>query len=265
MSITKAILLTLGLVLVFAIIQMGILFPTKYLFSSYPIVSENLMELSTVLGFLFSYLILFYFFWKQEFQKIRIPKPLNLQFSLLIYLLLIAIGLELFDRPFWDSDKIVNFYSDSQFLVDYPGFYEYDSLIIYKIFSAVIIAPIFEELFFRKFLLGNLLKRYKRLTGLIISSFCFAIIHIETPDNLIPTFLFGLISGLIFIKTKRILYSIILHFIMNSFWLISLLIGAKYYQWVYSLNFNFIYWTLPLIGGILLIIGVRKITTANII
>lgn len=261
MSITKAILLTIALISVFALIQVGLLLPLKSLNSNYPVIAKILVELSSWLGFLFSYLIIFYYFGRKELRKLKVPTVKSLSFPVIFYILLIAIGLELFDRPFWDITKIIDLYNEKDFLVDYPGYYEYDIFIIYQIVSAILIAPIFEELFFRKFLLGSLLKRYNSLIGLLVSSLCFALIHIETPNNLIPTFTFGVVSGIVFIKTKRIMYSVLLHLLMNSFWLILLLIGKSYYQWIYSLNFNFIYWVIPLLGGVLVIIATRKIPT----
>ncbi|MBS3738464.1 MAG: CPBP family intramembrane metalloprotease [Psychroflexus sp.] len=51
--------------------------------------------------------------------------------------------------------------------------------------------------------------------SIVLSSLLFSLIHWEKLNNLIPTLLFGIISGLIFIKTQRIVYSILMHFLFN--------------------------------------------------
>ena len=263
MSISKAILLTILFALIFATFQIITLLPFKNFISSNPNLAEHLFGITTIFGFLISYSIIFYFFWKPklfdfEEETLKYLKPINF-----IYLFLIAFGLELFDRVLFDLDKLKDFYFNEENLIDFPGYYGIKISNIYQAVSAILIAPIFEELFFRKYILGKLLLRNNKTISLLTSSLCFSLIHIETPNNLLPTFIFGIISGLIFIKTKKIIYSIFLHLLMNSIWLSLLIYGEKYYNWIYLLNFNFIYWSLPLIGIILTSFGIYKITTAN--
>ncbi|MFC0519132.1 CPBP family intramembrane glutamic endopeptidase [Mesonia maritima] len=263
MSIFKAILLTFLFILIFSTFQIITLLPFKDFLSSNPDLAEHLFGIITILGFLISYSIIFYFFWKPKLfdfkeETLKYLKPINF-----IYLFFIAFGLELFDRVLFDLDKLKDFYFNEESLIDFPDYYAINISNIYQAVSAILIAPIFEELFFRKYILGKLLLRNSKIIALITSSLCFSLIHIETPNNLLPTFIFGIISGFIFIETKKIIYSILLHFFMNSFWLALLLYGENYFNWIYQLNFNFIYWSLPLVGIILGSFGIYKITTAN--
>ena len=138
-----------------------------------------------------------------------------------------------------------------------------DKSLIYRIVGVLIIAPIFEELFFRKYLINRLLKENSKKITLITSSICFSLIHFETPSNLIPTFLFGIASGLIFIKTNKIGYSILFHLICNSLWLIDLVSGDKFYNYLLGLKFNSTYWIIFVLGIIISYFGLKKITTAN--
>lgn len=263
MSILKAVLLTLLLMLIFVLFQIGILLSIKNLHDTAPQIFEHIAGLSIVLGFLLSYSTIFYFFWKSKPVSAKILNLKSYKPSIIFYLFIIAIGLYSFDQAFWDFDKIYNTYYNIDFVNDYPGYYQLEITFVYKIISAILIAPIFEELFFRKYLLSNLLKRYHKNVAIGIASLCFALIHIETPNNLIPTFLFGIISGLIYIKTKKIGYSMILHLIMNSFWLILVLTGDDYYLWILGLEFNLIYWILVFTGLALTIIGTKKIITGK--
>ncbi|MCR8968228.1 CPBP family intramembrane glutamic endopeptidase [Streptococcus zalophi] len=79
----------------------------------------------------------------------------------------------------------------------------------------VIGAPIMEELLFRKFLPHYLFKNRPTL-GLIVGGILFALFHM--PTNLGSFIIYGLMSTVltfVVYKTKRIEYSIILHFLNN--------------------------------------------------
>tara|TARA_R110000850_G_scaffold16697_1_gene51714 strand:+ start:54565 stop:55371 length:807 start_codon:yes stop_codon:yes gene_type:complete len=263
MTITKAILLTLLLLILFALVQIGILVPLKYIYHTESLVFKHLEGISTILAFLIGYAILFLFFWKAkpgDFKRDKFSKPNVLTVTCLF---VIAVGLKLFYQPFFDMEKILNYFRNGDFFIDYPGYYDIGIFTYYHIISAIFIAPVCEELFFRKYMLSGLLKKYNTVIALSVSAICFSIIHIETPANLIPTFFFGIISGLVFIKTKNIIYSIALHLIMNIFWAVSLLLGGDYYQWLYTLNFNYVYWVLFGFGGLFITIGIQKINTAS--
>jgi len=136
--------------------------------------------------------------------------------------------------------------------------------ILYKAISAVIFAPIFEEFFFRKYMFSELLKKHSPSVSILISSILFSLIHLPSYRNLIPTFVFGVISSLIYMKTKNIFYPIILHFLSNLSWLLLGIYGEQYYTWTFKLNFNTTYWMLFGLGIILIMLGLKKLTTANI-
>ncbi len=174
-----------------------------------------------------------------------------------------SIGLELIYQPLFDIDKLMEFYKNGFLDIQNENYSNNRTDLIYQFLAVILVAPILEELFFRKFLILKLLKKNKKITSLLISSFCFALIHIETPINLIPSFFFGILSGLIFIKTREILYSIIFHALINAYYLIFLVNATNYNNWVYNLNFNYIYWSLVILGLILTFVGVKKITSAN--
>ena len=95
-----------------------------------------------------------------------------------------------------------------------------------SVISSIILVPIIEELFFRNYILRGLMEKYKPSIAIIISSLLFAFIHIPF------VFLFydfmdfslhhsyiamcgGLISGILFYKSKSIIPSIIFHLFWN--------------------------------------------------
>lgn len=83
---------------------------------------------------------------------------------------------------------------------------------------AAIIAPICEELIFRKFMIDSAKKsRVPAPVICIMSGVVFAVVHDPTSAvYLFVTFVIGLIMALIYYKTNNILYPIILHAVNNT-------------------------------------------------
>jgi membrane protease YdiL (CAAX protease family) len=91
---------------------------------------------------------------------------------------------------------------------------------LYAIFSVVIIAPFYEELVFRKFILGGLLKKTSAANAILISAFFFALIHMNWLQG-INAFILGIIVGWIYYKTKSIGLAMFGHFV-NNFYAVTL-------------------------------------------
>lgn len=87
---------------------------------------------------------------------------------------------------------------------------------LFAIFSVVIIAPFYEELVFRKFVLGGLLKRLSPFWSILISSFFFGLIHLNWLQG-INAFLLGIILGWVYYKTKSIKLCMFGHFVNNMY------------------------------------------------
>ncbi len=257
MTIIKAILLTLLLVFVFSLTQVGfglIFYKTELI----PEFLQKHIGITTVVSFLIAYLLMFKYFWKTKPDIKEIFSLKKMDFKNLLYLILIVFGLQLLDRPFWDFGKIWNYINYSEFETDFSTFNGFNPAFFYGTVSILIISPICEELFFRKFLLKKLLEQNRQKIAIVISSLCFAIIHIETPFNLVPTFIFGIISSLIFIKTKKIGYSILLHFLVNLLVQILYVFDFTFDRWLLDLNFNYIYWIMFIVGIGLTFIGTKN-------
>ena len=80
-----------------------------------------------------------------------------------------------------------------------------------------------EELFFRGYLLNNLMQSMNKWLALVISAFLFAFVHIGNPaamDSVIPVievFIGGLMLGINYSYTKNLWFGIFLHFGWNFF------------------------------------------------
>ena len=83
--------------------------------------------------------------------------------------------------------------------------------------AIVIAAPVFEELFFRGFIITGLSKTFMGPLGaIILSSLTWAAIHVQYDLYLIVTiFVFGLVLGFVRLKTNSVLLTIALHGFMN--------------------------------------------------
>lgn len=78
-----------------------------------------------------------------------------------------------------------------------------------------ILAPILEEIVFRKVIFGSLYKRMNFFFAAIISSVVFGVIHFDFTHLLIYSAM-GFTFAYLYVKTKRIIVPIIVHMGMNS-------------------------------------------------
>ena len=88
-----------------------------------------------------------------------------------------------------------------------------NSDIILNLLIISIIAPIFEELFFRKFLIDRTIK-YGAKVSIIISAVIFGFFH-GNLNQFFYAFLMGGFFAYVYIKTGKIIYTIILHLAVN--------------------------------------------------
>jgi hypothetical protein len=77
------------------------------------------------------------------------------------------------------------------------------------------LTPISEELFFRGFLLTGLVNSFGKFRGLIYTSLLFGAMHCCGILNIVATALLGIVFGLVVLKTRSILGSIICHAVNN--------------------------------------------------
>ncbi len=215
------------------------------------------------LSYLIAYLIILYFLWKPKPNLKSVFNFSQLDLKLIPYLLLIVIGLGFVEQPFTEFDKIIEYYKTSELEPRSYRFAGFSWFFVYLNISSLLIAPIFEELFFRKFLFVKLLEKNNLWISIIVSSLCFAAIHFETPSNLIPTLIFGIIACMIYFKTQNIIYTILIHFFNNLCSSLYSIYGESFFQWVYGLEFGVMYWALFVFGILTTILAVKKITAAN--
>ncbi len=91
-----------------------------------------------------------------------------------------------------------------------------ESNLILAIFVMGVLPAVAEELVFRGILLGNLLKlTQNRNAAIVFSALIFSFLHFQVL-SVLPMIFMGLILGYVYVKTKNIQYSMLIHFLFNS-------------------------------------------------
>ena len=154
---------------------------------------------------LFGVLIFFLYVDKKVF------KPSNIS-----YLYYFAAILLAFVYVF--SQEWLNMFYDWVFKTNYSGLVKYEFIVPANsklLIAQVLLGPIAEELFFRNLIQKGLHKHYNPLIAIIVSSILFALIHIPDIHHIYLVFFGGLISAMLYQKSKSALPSIIFHMIWN--------------------------------------------------
>ncbi|MCR5099908.1 MAG: CPBP family intramembrane metalloprotease [Butyrivibrio sp.] len=85
---------------------------------------------------------------------------------------------------------------------------------ILSMIMVAVLAPIFEELVFRKLIIDRT-RRYGEVIAIIYSSLAFGLFHCNVYQ-IFYAFAIGLILGYIYVRTGNVILTIIMHMIMNS-------------------------------------------------
>ncbi|MEB2334543.1 MAG: type II CAAX endopeptidase family protein [Anaerolineaceae bacterium] len=93
--------------------------------------------------------------------------------------------------------------------------------------TAVIVAPLVEEIFFRGFLFQGFRQRYGWIAALLLSSGIFAAAHLD-PVSFIPTFILGAVLGYVYHRSNSLWPSVILHLLNNGFAMCAMLVAMRF-------------------------------------
>lgn len=132
------------------------------------------------------------------------------------------------------------------------------------IISAVIVAPIVEELVFRSLIISSLLPGLGHIISVLVSSLIFGAIH-SGPVWIAYAFVLGSILACVFLRTGSVYSSIALHFgfnLMNLFPYLSLVIRSE--KAVQTIYLTLTYLSLPLASVLIfLIFFITRDPTSN--
>jgi uncharacterized protein len=111
------------------------------------------------------------------------------------------------------------------------------------IFSAVLLAPVLEEVLFRGIMLDGFLKRYSPTKAIMWSALFFGLIHL-IPAQAIGAAVLGVALGWLYYRTRSLWLCMAVHFVNNAVASLPLLFGDNGTSLDMSANY-----TLNLLGG----------------
>ena len=214
------IILSIFLVLIYNILAASI-FPPD-LSTNTPIPDILYILSSQILGFLFTAITLI-----MMYQVYSISEYLKFDISFsgiflaLSTLLLAVLLINLID---YLQKLIIPVYLMSSYLSSSQGL-QSDYIQLAKMLTDIhpwmlylvgaLLPAVCEEFFFRGYLLQLCLRHFTKLQALVIVSSLFAVLHIQFIA-LLPLFVFGFLLGLLTLKTGRLSYAVLVHFLNNS-------------------------------------------------
>jgi membrane protease YdiL (CAAX protease family) len=150
-------------------------------------------------------LVFFFYFNK----KSLIPKSANFLYYISAVVLAIIYVL---------AQEWLNIVYDSLFGTNYEELINYNFKI--PVFTKLLVAqvfiiPIAEELFFRKFIQKGLEEYYNGYIALTLSCLLFTVAHYSDFHNMFLVFFGGLISAILYFKSKSYAPSLVFHIIWN--------------------------------------------------
>lgn len=120
---------------------------------------------------------------------------------------------------------VYNFVAESEFNITYD-FTGLDSVRWNHIVRSVIVVPVFEELFFRRYVQHQLHEKYRPLLAIGVASILFALIHLPygelyyedavfSPHQAVMALFGGIISGTMYWKSGSVGPSVVFHMMWN--------------------------------------------------
>ncbi|MGC9503682.1 lysostaphin resistance A-like protein [Baaleninema sp.] len=228
---TIAQVVVVGFFIVFFISQVlmgSLLFPLIYaLFDVDPANLESRGQAASILGGYFIsaiaalsvlyYSVKPYFPLKSEWFRLSLPKGLAWGFAGYLAAVPLVLGVSLINQEIWDgkggSNPILEIALESGDWVAIACFF----------LTASILAPVFEELIFRGFLLPSLTKYVPVWGAIVLSSLVFALAHLSVSEVL-PLATLGIVLGVVYTRSRNLLAAMLMHGLWNSGTLLSLVI-----------------------------------------
>ena len=245
-----AFLLLFSLCLEFLISSLALVIPAKF---------KNWV---TLFSYMASFTLLLYFVKKQLNMRLQ---PFNIHYGkppikVLVYLLFITPLCTIILEPLSEGipePKFMEEYLNNIVSINIPSF-----------LTAVIAAPLLEEILCRGVILEGLLKNRMNPTNAIIcSSLIFAVMHMNLTQG-ISAFTIGCLTGWTYYKTRSLWASIFIHFVNNGLAFLLLAITNNPHLTTKELlgenRYTSIYYIALLVLSILLYCLYRYFRTENV-
>lgn len=143
-------------------------------------------------------------------QLFRLPRP-----SILLYISILVAGFGLSTAMSEVDNLFRYFYAPPAFIEEIFMKIFSQSGILSGLFLLSVVAPFTEEILFRGIFLRGFLKNYRPLTAVLVSSFLFALIHLN-PWQFAGAAVTGVFLAIVYIKTGSIIPCIFGHAVYNG-------------------------------------------------
>ncbi|MBB6631896.1 CPBP family intramembrane glutamic endopeptidase [Clostridium algidicarnis] len=144
----------------------------------------------------------------------------SITLSCLFMILLLTISFRLITLV--SFNPIMNYLASKSKMLHYIKEIASQTNPYFLVLEITLIGPIIEEILFRGIILNGLLKKYSPSKAILFSSLLFSLIHGNLPQMFNALF-FGILLGLIYIKTKSLYAVIFTHIIANT---LSIILSA---------------------------------------
>jgi sodium transport system permease protein len=98
--------------------------------------------------------------------------------------------------------------------------------ILLELLCLALLPAICEELAFRGFILSGLHRRFRPRNAVLLSSFLFALFHLNV-FLFLPAFVLGVVLGLLTVRSRSVVPAVLFHFLYNAFLIGSVLLGRQ--------------------------------------
>lgn len=99
---------------------------------------------------------------------------------------------------------------------------------LYLLITAVILAPLVEEFFFRGYVLNKWAEKHSPKKAVFWSSMFFMIVHM--PSLFLPQLVASILCALVYLKTKKLVYPIFVHALYNFIILMPEVLSALFFE-----------------------------------
>ena len=191
----------------------------------------------------------------------RVEKPDKINFISFILLPIIAFFIKVVQDPILNFREIIGIVELPESVENRDYGFKYRIGFLYY---SVLIAPIFEEVFFRGMVLTSLLnKGLGVIQAILFSAFLFSLIHfnpinIEASSlSIVSNFVFGAILGIVYYRKKSLILVIILHALLNFIAYLINIYSGDYINLLDNFHFGYLYWLLFLVSVLGLYYSIR--------
>jgi membrane protease YdiL (CAAX protease family) len=176
--------------------------------------------------------------------------------SLLALLVALGIALKIILNPFFYPGIHFSALNEGNLMINSFGLLETGIKALLDFAAAVVIFPVFMEIFWRGQVQEFLTKRLSPAQAILLSSALFAISHWKA-DTIVALFIWGLVMGIVYHRTKSLMAAIFLHSFYNLLEFFSGYRTILANDQLFLLNFMAFLLSIVVVSGIVVYIGLK--------